>query len=89
MTINLAEQLEDARAEVARLERLAVSATCAELGHDWHSTGGCNAGCDPDYCGCSVPVNECRRCGDCDYGENDEANRIRIRCAERTERADA
>lgn len=51
-----------------------------ERGHDMQSTGGCNAGCDPD-CGCSVPVHRCTRCGDCDYGENPEAIEIRQACA--------
>lgn len=36
----LAERLEQARAEVRRLERLALSATCVDLGHDWQSIGG-------------------------------------------------
>lgn len=76
---NLAERIEDARAEVRRLERLAASATCADLGHAWHSLGGCNAGCDDD-CRCSVPVNECTRCGDCDYGDNIVADEVRASC---------
>jgi hypothetical protein len=51
-----------------------------ELGHDLHSIGGCNAGCHEE-CSCSVPVNVCRRCGDCDYGKNDEAEQVRVNCA--------
>jgi hypothetical protein len=51
-----------------------------ERGHDWKSVGGCNAGCDRFFCFCSVPVNECRRCGDCDYGENEEADKVRASC---------
>lgn len=47
--------------------------------HDWRSTGGCNAGCGPD-CYCSVPVHECAGCGDCDYGDNEEARDIRADC---------
>lgn len=79
---DLGEQLEDARAAVARLERQIASATCAEMGaHDWCSIGGCNAACGSD-CGCSVPVNECTRCGDCDYGKNLEADDIRAKCKE-------
>ena len=75
----IAEQLEDARAEVHRLERMAAAATCAELGrHDWQSIGGCNCGC-PDG-SCSVPVHECTRCGDCDYGKNDDADDVRRNC---------
>lgn len=45
---------------------------CAREGHDWQSYGGRNAGCCADCC-CSVPVHECARCGDCDYGDNAEA----------------
>lgn len=75
----LANQIADAKAEVERLERLAASATCADLGHDWHSLGGCNCGCHEEAC-CSVPVNECARCKDCDYGDNAEATEIRRLC---------
>lgn len=52
-----------------------------EAGHDWQSVGGCNAGCHAE-CGCSVPVYTCSRCGDCDYGDNDEARVVRKRCAD-------
>jgi hypothetical protein len=52
-----------------------------EVGHDWVSIGGCNAGCGPD-CGCSAPVNECSRCKDCDYGDNAEAEEVRSACQE-------
>jgi hypothetical protein len=76
---DLADQIADAKAELNRLERLAASATCADLGHDMQSVGGCNAGCC-DECSCSVPVNECTRCKDCDYGDNPEADRIRRDC---------
>jgi hypothetical protein len=79
MTQKLAEKIAAAKAEVARLERSAHAATCAEMGHDMRSIGGCNAGCD-DACGCSVPVHECAVCGDCDYGVNDEAAEVRRRC---------
>lgn len=79
---DLAEQIEAARAVLEHLERQASAATCAELGrHDWQSIGGCNAGCDKD-CACSIPVLECSRCKDCDYGENDEAAEVRRDCAE-------
>jgi hypothetical protein len=54
-----------------------------ERGHDWQSIGGCNAGCElGDWCCCSVPVNVCSRCKDCDYGENEEAEATRVQCAE-------
>jgi hypothetical protein len=51
-----------------------------EGGHDWRTLGGCNAGCHAD-CSCSVPVNFCRRCGDCDYGDNADAEQVRVDCA--------
>ena len=51
-----------------------------EKSHDWHSLGGCNAGCHAD-CSCSAPVNSCRRCGDSDYGDNAEAEEVRADCA--------
>ena len=76
----LAEKLEAARAEVARLEREAAHATCVELGRcDMQSAGGANCGC-PGGC-CSVPVLKCTRCGDCDYADNEEAREKRARCA--------
>lgn len=58
---------------------------CAVLGHNWVMRGGKNAGCTEDLrdCGCSVPVNECDACGDCDYGDNDEADAVRARCREK------
>jgi hypothetical protein len=52
-----------------------------ENGHEWFSHGGCNAGCHDEYCSCSVPVNVCHRCGDCDYGQNEEAEQIKAECA--------
>ncbi len=76
----LAKQLEEARAEVARLERLAAQANCAELGrHQLVTTGWANCGCHPDS-DCSVPVYHCALCGGCDYGDNDEATKIRKNC---------
>jgi len=85
----LAEKLEAARADVARLERIAATANCRELGCDMQSIGGCNCGCEfqdgeivvPGAC--SVPVLACTRCGDCDYGDNDEARETRADCHER------
>lgn len=52
-----------------------------EAGHDMQSIGGCNAGCHPDWCSCSAPVNTCSRCGDCDYGDNSDAEQVRADCA--------
>lgn len=83
MSGNLAQELDEARAKVAQLERIANAAACHELGrHDWDSTGGCNAGCGRS-CHCSVPVQTCLRCGECDYGENAWAEEARRECAER------
>lgn len=85
----LADKLRDARAEVERLERLAASASCQEIGCDFQSIGGCNCGCryvqDGERCEgqCSVPVMQCTRCGDCDYGNNVEADEKRADCAMR------
>jgi len=91
---DLAEKLEAARAEVARLERIAATATCRELGCDMQSSGGANCGCEFEEqldgvkiiaagC-CSVPVNVCTRCGDCDYGKNADATEIRRACRDAT-----
>ena len=57
--------------------------TGCEAGHDWQSVGGCNAACGFTDCACSVPVNKCSRCGDYDYGDNDEAKQVRADCTER------
>lgn len=40
--------------------------------------GGKNCGCHDG--GCSVPVYVCSRCGDSDYGDNQEAAAIRAEC---------
>lgn len=78
----LTEALERAEAEVAALKRQIAQGPCREYGHTWESYGGCNAGCS-DVCGCSVPVNVCSKCGDCDYGDNEEAETVRTNCAGR------
>lgn len=74
----LADKIEAAKAELARLERIAETATCSELGCDMQCIGGCNCGC-PDG-SCSVPVHECTRCKDSDYGNNEEAADVRAMC---------
>ena len=66
--MNLADQLQAARAEVARLERIAADEGLLT----W-------PGC------CSVPVHKCTRCGDCDYGENGDADEVRRLCKEKRE----
>jgi hypothetical protein len=58
---------------------------CAVLGHKWIFKGGMNCGCEDAARGCSVPVHECSVCGDCDYGENDEATETRRECMEATD----
>jgi len=73
--------LAEAEAQVHRLKREMAQGPCVEFGHDWQFTGGKNAACG-DGCGCSVPVHVCTKCGDCDYGDNDEADRIKGRCNE-------
>lgn len=80
---DLVDRLEAARAEVARLEQQVAASSCAEVGHRWKHIGGSNAGCElADACSCSVPVHECERCGDCDYGENAEAMEVKRNCTE-------
>ncbi len=61
-----------------RIARWLEGNPCA-AGHDWKHIGGRNAGCCRDCC-CSVPVHECRLCGDCDYGDNAEARATLERC---------
>lgn len=53
---------------------------CSSGKHAMRFAGGRNAGCSRD-CQCSVPVNECADCGDCDYGDNADADQIREECA--------
>lgn len=81
----LASELEEAQARVARIKHQMAQATCVQIGrHDLKHIGGCNAGCDlGDDCCCSVPVHECQRCGDCNYGQNAEAVEVRARCKAR------
>ena len=54
-------------------------ALCKNDQHEWQHVGGRNAGCC-DECSCSVPVHQCARCGDWDYGDNDEAAEIIRQC---------
>lgn len=75
----LARQIEEARAALANLERMALQANCSELDHDWVEQGGRNCGCHADAA-CSVPVFRCSRCKTFDYGDNAEAADIIARC---------
>lgn len=76
----LVEQLEEAKANVARLMREIAAARCSDVGHRWVFVGGRNCGCEPDgYC--SVPVHRCEVCNDYDYGDNAEAAGVMARCS--------
>jgi len=74
--------------ETSDLDRLLAEASvlaggdhpCAVLGHKWKHVGGRNCGCPGVAGGCSVPVHECEACGDCDYGDNAEADEIKLEC---------
>ena len=81
---DLHEQLADAEAQAARLRLQIAHGACADVGHDWRHIGGANAACDHagGDCHCSVPVNECAKCGDCDYGDYAEAADVRRHCRE-------
>lgn len=80
----LREEVEATANKLRWLQHQLEHGTCAEVGHDWQSIGGCNCGCFADSA-CSVPVMQCLRCGDCDYGDSDEANNQRERCSTRAE----
>lgn len=75
------------RRKTTALDRLIAEAAvlaggahpCAILGHKWVFTGCAPCGCDT-YLGCSIPVYECELCGDCDYGDNEEADKTRADC---------
>ena len=82
--MDLLDELAKVEAQAHALRREIAQGPCREYGHDWQFYGGANAGCGPD-CGCSVPVNVCSKCGDCDYGQNAEAPKIRAECAARME----
>jgi len=78
--MGLRDELAEAEARAEHLRRRIAAEGCAVAGHDWRMIGGKNAGCGQD-CGCSVPVHECRVCGDCDYGENADADQTIGACA--------
>ncbi len=79
--MDLLEKLARLEAQVAEVKAAIGNGPCAQYGHEWESYGGCNAGCC-DLCNCLVPVYVCKKCGDCDYGENAEAAAIKARCAD-------
>jgi hypothetical protein len=81
--MTLRDELAEAEAKVEQIKRRMASATCRESGCDMQHYGGRNAACHLAGCACSVPVHVCTRCGDSDYGENDEAAEVRLACLER------
>lgn len=81
--VTLRDQLANTEAEVEAIKRkIAAEQSCSVRGHVWVFVGGKNAGCS-DVCGCSVPVHTCRDCGDCDYGDTEEAGDIMSQCESR------
>ncbi|WP_404291474.1 hypothetical protein ACD578_05210 [Microvirga sp. RSM25] len=74
-------RLAAAEAELAAAKRAVAEAHCSEAGHDWQHIGGRNCGCTDG--GCSFPVMQCSKCGDCDYGDNAEGRETASRCAAR------
>lgn len=70
--------IEQARVDMQRIRR----EVCAKLGCKMEFKGGRNAGCG-DGCDCSVPVHECERCGDSDYGDTPEGLEIIRECRAR------
>lgn len=84
---DIREEIADTQARLDMLKKQLAEGSCTDIGHDWQSIGGCNCGCHPDAC-CSVPVLQCTRCGDCDYGDGTEANEQRERCLARKDYED-
>jgi hypothetical protein len=80
MSHPLADEIAAAESRLAALRRQALQANCAEIGHDWKMMGGVNCETAGGCGDCSVAVNECRRCGGCDYGEGEEQHREVERC---------
>jgi hypothetical protein len=75
---DLLTQLAEAEARVSRLKSAIAQGPCRTYGHPWESYGGMNCGCE--YGTCSIPVLVCSKCGDSDYGDNEEAVKVRSRC---------
>lgn len=78
--MNLYEELAQTEAKVEALRKQIAQGPCKEFGHTWVFYGGRNAGCS-NACQCSIPVNICSKCAECDYGDNKEAIQIREDCA--------
>lgn len=73
-----------------------VSSFCYDYGHRWELFGGMSCNCDQSVFSkyifndagyvCSLPVNKCVICGDYDYGDNEEARKVKEACAFRDDR---
>lgn len=72
-------KLAELKRQVAKIEREMAHGPCSEHGHEWEFYGGSNLGCDPD-CACGGSVYVCLKCGDCDYGDNEENDELRANC---------
>ena len=79
MSEDLKIQLAQAENLVFQLQQQILHGLCKDIGHSWKFIGGRNAGCS-DICDCSIPVYTCSKCGDCDYGDNDEAEETKTKC---------
>lgn len=76
---DLIKKLEETEAKAAFLRKQIRDGVCSQYGHEWTDVGGCSAGCD-QQCQCSVPVRQCSKCGDMDYGQNRDAKDIVAKC---------
>ncbi len=79
MVADLYSELEQVEAKAALIRAQIRDGDCKNYGHDWSDTGGANAACD-EWCSCSIPVRRCKKCGDLDYGDNDDAKQIVANC---------
>lgn len=72
----------------AKVDAALAQLACAQGDHRWKSIGAAACCCDLGdgiYGECSLPVNVCEECGDCDYGDSVDSDNIRANCAcERT-----
>lgn len=75
----LIEQLAELERQAAQIKREIASGPCLEFGHDFQFAGGTNLGCGDD-CACGGAVYTCTKCGDCDYGDNEENDELRAAC---------
>lgn len=80
MANGLEQKLAALEAAAASVRREIANGPCLGFGHDWVFAGSSNLGCHAD-CACGGPVYSCSKCGDCDYGDNSEADELRAECA--------